>query len=159
MIRRRVCRARQAAQRSASGEHVDGVPIQATESPHSERTLRVLVQRVETSSSPDAARHPDAGTEAQDHLLVMIKAVVNGTSVSALVDSGATRSFISDRLQTRPPLDFIGAYSSLELANGETIVSTGVAPNVLVGIGTAQSRLSLTTVPIMEGIQIILGRD
>ena len=135
------------------------MPSQATESPRSVRTPRVLVQRIEATSSPDAARHPDAGTEVQDHLLLVIKAVVNGTCVPALVDSGATRSFVSDQLQTRPPLDFVGAYSSLELANGETIVSTGIAPDVLIGIGTAQSRLSLTAVPMMEGIQVILGRD
>ena len=77
----------------------------------------------------------------------------------ALVDSGADRSFVSDQLRTRPPLEFIGAYFSLEIANGETVVSRGIAPDVLLCIGTAQSRISLTTVPMMEGIQVILGRD
>ena len=119
----------------------------------------MLVQRIEATSSPDAARHPDAGTEVQDHLLLVIKAVVNGTCVPALVDSGATRSFVCDRLQTRPPLNFVGAYSSLELVNGETIVSTRIALDVLLCIGTVQCHLSLTTVPMMEGIQVILGRD
>ena len=76
-----------------------------------------------------------------------------------LVDSGATRSFVSDQLHTRPPLHFIGAYSSLELATGETIVSTGIAPDVLLCIGTTVNRVSLTSVPMMEGIQVILGRD
>ena len=85
--------------------------------------------------------------------------MVNGTSVPALMDSGASRSFISDRLQCRPPLHFVGAYSALELANGETIVSTGIAPRVLVCIGTTPCRLSLTAVPMMEGVQLILGKD
>ena len=79
--------------------------------------------------------------------------------MSALIDSGASRSFISDRLSCRPALHFVGAYSALELANGETIVSTGIAPRVLVCIGSIPCRLSLTAVPMMEGIQLILGKD
>ena len=49
--------------------------------------------------------------------------MIKGTPVRTLVDSGATRSFIDEKLQLRPPLSFIGAYSSLEMANGDTIVS------------------------------------
>ena len=56
-------------------------------------------------------------------------------------------------------MKFIGACSSSELANGETIVSTGIAPNVLICIGSTVSRVSLTAVPMMEGIEVILGRD
>ena len=56
-------------------------------------------------------------------------------------------------------MNFVGAYSSLELANGDTVVSTGIAPNVLVCIGSMASRVSLTAVPLMEDIQVILGRD
>ena len=53
----------------------------------------------------------------------------------------------------------MGVYSSLELANGETIVSTGVAPHILVYIGKVQCRLSLITVSMMEGFSVILGKD
>ena len=55
----------------------------------------------------------------RDHLLLVVTVVINGTPVCALVDSGASRSFVSDELKLRPPLSsFVGAYSSLELANG-----------------------------------------
>ncbi len=117
-----------------------------------------LIQRIETPLVP-AEDKPDPEPMIKDHLLLVVKAMVNGTRVSALVDSGASRSFVSDKLRTRPPLKFIGAYSLLELANGETVVSTRIAPHVLLSIGTAQCRISLTAVPIMEGIQVILGRD
>ena len=123
-----------------------------------ERTPTLLVQRIKTTPV-SAEGTPDPKPSVQDHLLLVVKAVVNGTHVSALVDSGASRFFISDQLKTHPLLDFIGAYSSLELANGETVVSTGIAPDVLLCIGMAQSRISLTAVPMMEGIQVILGRD
>ena len=49
-------------------------------------------------------------------------------------------------------MDFIGAYSLLELANGQTIVAIGIAPNVVVSIGSMVSRMSLTAVPMMEGM-------
>ena len=79
-----------------------------------------------------------SGSKVRDHLLLTVQAVINGTPLRALVDSGATRSFIDEKLQLRPPLTFIGAYSSLEMANGETIVSTRVAPDVLISIGEIQ---------------------
>ena len=101
-----------------------------------ERTPRALTQRIETVPV-SAEGTPDPKLGVRDHLLLVVKAVVNGTCVSALVDSGASRSFISDNLKLQPPLTFIGAYSSLELANGETIVSIGIAPGVLVCIGAA----------------------
>ena len=51
------------------------------------------------------------------------------------------------------------AYSSLEMANGDTIVSTGIAPAVLVCIRPVQSRLNLTAVPLMRGFDMVLGKD
>ena len=59
----------------------------------------------------------------------------------------------------RPPLTFIGAYSSLEMANGETIVSTRVAPDVLISIGKIQLQSCLIAVLMMEGFDLILGKD
>ena len=66
---------------------------------------------------------------------------------------------MDERIRLHPPLQFIGAYSSLEMANGETIVSTGVAPDVLISLGDIQFRSTLTAVPMMEGIDMILGKD
>ena len=66
---------------------------------------------------------------------------------------------MDERLRLHPPLQFIGAYSSLEMANGETIVSTGVAPDVLISLGDIQFRSTLTAVPMMEGFDMILGKD
>ena len=85
--------------------------------------------------------------------------MIKGTPLRTLVDSGATRSFLDEKLQLRPPLHFIGAYSSLEMANGETIVSTRIASDVLVSIGKIQFRSDLTAVPLMEGFDLVLGKD
>ena len=114
---------------------------------------------VEAKPAPLAAELGTQGAGLRDHLLLVVTVVINGTPVRALVDSGASRSFVSDELKLRPPPRFVGAYSSLELANGETIVSTGVAPHVLVSIGEVQCRVNLTAIPLMDGISIILGKD
>ena len=87
----------------------------------------MFVQRKESAPDAVAVGQPAPGTGVQDHMLLVVKAVVNGTSVPALIDSGASRSFVSDRLCCNQPLQFVGAYSALELANRETIVSTGIA--------------------------------
>ena len=76
-----------------------------------------------------------------------------------LVDSGASRSFIDEKLQLHPLLHFIGAYSSLEIANGEIMVSTGIAPNVLISIKKIQFWLDLIVVSLMEDFDIVLGKD
>ena len=118
-----------------------------------------MTQRLEVPAEPIAERGSDSGPIVKDHLLLIIKGMVNNTSVSMLVDSDATCYFVSEQLITRSPLKFIGAYSLLELANGETVVSTGIAPDVLLCIGKTVSRVSLTTVLMMDGVQVILGRD
>ena len=84
---------------------------------------------------------------------------MTGTPLRALVDSGATRSFIDEKLRLQPPLEFVGAYSSVEIANGETIVSTRVASDVLINIGEIQCQSCLAVVPRMEGYDLILGKD
>ena len=159
MKRRRRRQAR--ATTEASMKHINGVPSQALESkPEMALTPIVLHQEVEALTNPNTTSVDHSRAVTHDHLLLVIKAVINGSAiVNVLVDSGATRSFISDQMKTRPPLSFIGVYSSLELANGQTIISTGIAPDVLVGIGRAQSRISLTAVPMMEEVQVILKRD
>ena len=119
----------------------------------------VSVQRIETAPDADAVGIPAPGTRVKDHVLLVVKAMMNGTSVPALIDSGASRSFISDQLRCQQPLQFVGAYSALELANGETIVSIGIAPRVLICIGSIPCRLLLTVVLMMEGVQLILGKD
>ena len=45
------------------------------------------------------------------------------------------------------------------MANGDTIVSTGIAPAVLVCIGKVQFRSDLTAVPLMKGYDVLLGKD
>ena len=45
------------------------------------------------------------------------------------------------------------------MATGETIVSTGIDLDVLVGIRRIQFRLDLIAVPLMEGFDVVLGKE
>ena len=92
-------------------------------------------------------------------MLLNVTAMILGTPVCTLVNSGATRSFIDEKLQLCPPLHFIGAYSLLEMANGDTIVSIGIASSVLVCIGLVQCKCDLTAIPLMRGFDLVLGKD
>ena len=113
----------------------------------------------EATRASTAAGSQTQGSRVVDHVLLSVTAMIAGTPLRTLVDSGATRSFIDEKLQLRPPLHLVGAYSSLEMANGDTIVSTGVAPNILVGIGPVQCKMNLTVVPLMKGFDLVLGKD
>ena len=45
------------------------------------------------------------------------------------------------------------------MTNGETIISTGIASVVLVSIRKIQFRSDLIAVPLMAGVDIVLGKD
>ena len=98
--RRRRCQA-QAAIKEASLKHIIGVPNQTFESKSKMAlNLMVLCQKAEASTVPNTASVDYSRTVKHDHLLLVVKAMVNGAVVNALVDSGATRSFISDQMKT-----------------------------------------------------------
>ena len=72
----------------------------------------------EATLVPTAVGSVTQGSKERDHVLLSVTAMIKGTPLHTLVDSGATWSFIDEKLQLRPPLQFIGAYASLEMANG-----------------------------------------
>ena len=117
------------------------------------------IKRLEATLDSSAADAIAQESTTRDHVLLTVQAVINSTPLRALVDSGTTCSFIDEKLRLHPPLEFIGASSSLEVANGETIVSTGVAPDVLVSIGKVQFQSCLTNVPMIDGFELILCKD
>ena len=108
----------------------------------------------EATFVPIATGSATQGFKVRDHVLLKAIAVIKGTPLHTLADSGATHSFIDEKLYLHPPLHSIGAYSSLEMANCETIVSIGIAPYVVVSIGKIQFRSDLTIVPVMEALSL-----
>ena len=88
----------------------------STAGKESEEANAVVIPPAHGQGIPEAKPAPIAaelGTQgagsARDHVLLVVTVVINGTPVRALVDSGASRSFVSDELKLRPPLQFVGA--------------------------------------------------
>ena len=52
----------------------------------------------EAALVPVAAGSITQGTRDRDHVLLSVTAMIKGTPVRTLVDSGATRSFIDEKL-------------------------------------------------------------
>ena len=96
------------------------------------------IERLEAILGSTATEARTKGPKSHDHVLLTVRAMITGTPLHALLDSGATRLFIYETPQIHPPRDFIGAYSSLEMANGEKTVSMGLAPDLLVRIDKVQ---------------------
>ena len=67
-------------------------------------SCRCVVHTDLSESTQEAALVPAAvgsvtqGTRDRDHVLLSVTAMIKGTPVRALVDSGATRSFIDEKL-------------------------------------------------------------
>ena len=51
---------------------------------------KCMIQRKETTTEPIAVSGSDSGSVGKDHLLLILRAVINDTCVFVLVDLGAT---------------------------------------------------------------------
>ena len=100
--RRRARRETRAEQKQVSDE----VIREKTSKSHAQlgETPKVFIQRKQSTLDAVVVGQPAPGTGVHEHVLLVIKAVVNGTSVPALIDSGASRSFVSDWLHCSQPL-------------------------------------------------------
>ena len=74
--------------------------------------------------------------ELKDGLLLYIPIRIYGKEARALIDSGASRNFVSPAAVVRLGLFTTHENSALELANGQRILSQGKAPGVLVTVGS-----------------------
>ena len=73
-----------------------------------ERNLDLSTERQEatfgSSTTVAIAQEP----KVLDHMLLTIQTMINGIPLCAIVDSGATRSFVDEKLWLHPQLDFLG---------------------------------------------------
>ena len=111
-----------------------------------------------------AVQHPAAEAvhptrTVDDGILLMINIQLSGKTARALIDSGASRSFVSPETVVRVGLHSIGDTCLLELANGQKILSHGKIPQALVQIATSSSKINLTISPLLQDVDVILGMD
>ena len=111
-----------------TGTH--SIPLLASlyESYRSVNTMNPSEKIQEATFVPTVAGSATQGSKVRDHVPFGVIIVIKVMPLRTLVDNRATHSFVDEKLQLCPPFHFIGAYSSLEMVNGETIFSTRIAP-------------------------------
>ena len=107
---------------------------------------------VQTTSAASAPKR-----ELKDGLLLYIPIRIFGKPAKALVDSGASRNFISPAAVVRLGVFTTHENCALELANGQRILSQGKAPGVLVTVGSDAGKYDLTVCTLLPNVDVILG--
>ena len=106
-----------------------------------------------------------AGTEqlnkfprsVKDGLLLVVTARINGHSVRALIDSGATRCFVTPAYVTAVGLKGQPQDTFLELGNGQKYLSRGFVPDVPVVTTGLTVSIGLTVTSLLHEVDLVLG--
>ena len=92
-----------------------------------------------------------------DGLLLVVTARINGHAVRALIDSGATRCFVTPACVTAVGLKGKPQDTFLELGNGQKFLSRGFVPDVPVVTAGLTVRMGLTVTSLLHEVDLVLG--
>ena len=76
-----------------------------------------------------------------------------------MVDSGATRCYMSPDIQLAAGINCTASNTFLELADGTQILSAGKAPAVLFSVGIHSFRMDFTVTKLLHGVELVLGMN
>ena len=93
----------------------------------------------------------------EDGILLVVPARINGKTFSALIDSGATRCFITPECITVAGLSCVPHDTFLELGNGTTVLSRGMVQGAPITLAGVNSRMDLTVSKLLHEVDIVLG--
>ena len=93
----------------------------------------------------------------KDGLLLVVTARINGHLVRALINSGATRCFVTPSCVTAVGLKGQPQDTFLELGNGQKFLSRGLVPNVPVVTAGLIVRVGLTVTSLLHEVDLVLG--
>ena len=93
----------------------------------------------------------------EDGVLMVVPARIFGREVRALIDSGASRCFISPATVTLCGLDVESHDTFMELADGKKVLSRGRTVGVLVVTGGYTVKMNLTVTKLLHGTDVVLG--
>ena len=94
-----------------------------------------------------------------DGILLIVTVRVFGKEMKALIDSGASRCFISPTAVVKGGLHSVYDKTVLELADGRRVLSEGKVPHCLINIASSSVKVDCTVSPLMRGIDLILGAN
>ena len=92
-----------------------------------------------------------------DGLLLVVTARINRHSVRALIDSGATRCFVTPTCVATVGLKGKPQDIFLELGNGQKFLSKGFVPDVPVVTAGLTIKVGLTVTALLHNVDIVLG--
>ena len=94
-----------------------------------------------------------------DGILLVVTARINGHSVRALIDSGATRCFMTPACVTAVRLKGIPRDVFLELGNGQKYLSRGYVPDVPVVTAGLTVKVGFTITTLLHDVDLVLGMN
>ena len=92
----------------------------------------------------------------EDGLLLVVPTKIYGKSVRALIDSGATRCFITPSCVNYVGLKGIPRDVFLELGNGEKYLSRGYVPEVPITTAGLTVKVGLTVTNLLHEVDLLL---
>ena len=87
---------------------------------------------------------------------MVVPAHIYGHQVHALIDSGATQSFVSSRAVLLLGLKSTSEYTLLELGNGDYILSPGKVNDVPVVTASLSVKLDLIVTKLFHSVNVVL---
>ena len=100
---------------------------------------------------------PQNPRQKEDGILLVVPVRIFGREVRALIDSGATRCFISPASVTKCGLSIESHNTFLELGDGKKVLSRGRAVDVPVVTAGFAAKLNLTVTSLLHGVDVVLG--
>ena len=95
----------------------------------------------------------------EDGLLMVVSARIYGRKIRTLIDSGATRCFVSPACVAACGLKGVPRDVFLELGNGEKILSRGYIPDVPVVTAGLTVKTGLTVTNLLHDVDLVLGMN
>ena len=108
-------------------------------------------------STVSTGYQPPIPRSKEDGILLIVPARIFGREIRALIDSSATRNFISPAGVTQCGLTVESHNTFLELGDGKKMLSQGRAVNVPVVTSGYTMRTNLTVTNLLHGVDLVLG--
>ena len=101
----------------------------------------------------------NAGRRVKDGILLRVAISMAGRRCVALIDSGASQSYISPETVALSEIECSPALVHLELADGSKIEATQRTLAIPCTVGTAVCQLTFTVTKLLSNVDVVLGMD
>ena len=107
----------------------------------------------------EAQETTNAGRKVKDGILFRVTVSIAGRNCVALIDSGASQSYIAPETVTLCEVECSPALVHLELADGSKVQSTQQTLAVPCTVGRSVCKMSFTVTKLLSNVDVVLGMD